>query len=417
MLDTDSLVLRLAVALGAGLLIGLERERRKGTGRSRAAAGVRTFALTALAGALGLEIGGELVLMAAAVFVALLTALAYQRTANADPGLTTEMALLATLLLGALAMREPAVASGAAIVVAILLASRDRLHRFVRGTLSDQEVHDTLLFAAAALIVLPLTPDRAVGPYGAFNPRTIWRLVVLILGIQGAGHITVRALGARWGLPLAGFASGFVSSSATIAAFGARARRERALMGAAVAGAVLSTLATVVQMVLILSAAAPGVLKATAWPLALAGIVAAGYGIAFAMRGASRTADLPGKPGRAFDLRTSLAFAATIAVVLGVSAVLTDVLGQSGLILAAALAGFADAHSPGISVASLANVGRIQPDDGVLPILAALTTNTITKVVVAVNSGGARFAWQVIPGLIAVIVAAWGGLTIAHLQR
>lgn len=321
MLDTDALVLRLAVALGAGLLIGLERERRKGTGRSRAAAGVRTFAVTALAGALALEIGGELVLVAAAVFVALLTALAYQRTANADPGLTTEMALLATLLLGALAMREPAVASGAAIVVAILLASRDRLHRFVRGALSDQEVNDALLFAAAALVVLPLTPDRTVGPYGAFNPRTIWRLLVLILGIQGAGHIAVRALGGRRGLPLAGFASGFVSSSATIA------------------------------------------------------------------------------------------------VVLGVAAALTDVLGQTGLILATALAGFADAHSAGVSVASLANVGRIQPSDGVLPILAALTTNTITKIVVAVNSGSSRFAWQIIPGLIAVIAAAWGGLTIAYLQR
>jgi uncharacterized membrane protein (DUF4010 family) len=146
-------------------------------------------------------------------------------------------------------------------------------------------------------------------------------------------------------------------------------------------------------------------------------LIAAGYGIAFAVRGASRAADIPGKPGRAFDLRTSLAFAATIAVVLGVSATLTDVLGQKGLILATALAGFADAHSAGISVASLANVGRIQPSDGVLPILAALTTNTITKIVVAVNSGGSRFAWQIIPGLIAVIAAAWGGLTIAYLQR
>jgi len=415
--ESDSIVVRLAVALGVGLLIGLERERRKGTGPRRAAAGVRTFALTALAGALALEIGGELTLVAAAVFLALLTALAYRRTANADPGLTTEMALLATLLLGAFAMRDPAVAAGAGIVVAILLASRDRLHRFVRGALSDQEVHDALLFAAAALIVLPLTPDRAVGPYGAFNPRTIWRLVVLILGIQGAGHVAVRVLGARWGLPLSGFASGFVSSSATIGAFGARAGRQPALTGAAVSGAVLSTVATVVQMVLILGAASPALLRATAWPLGLAGLVAVAYGLAFALRGASRSADTPGKPGRAFELRTALVFAATIGVVLGVSAVLTHYLGRSGLILATALAGFADAHSAGISVASLANVGRIQPDGGVLPILAGLTTNTITKVVVAVNSGCPRFAWQVIPGLIAVIAAAWAGLAIASVHR
>ncbi|MGH7895383.1 MAG: MgtC/SapB family protein [Candidatus Binatia bacterium] len=417
MIGPDSLIVRLAVALGVGLLIGLERERRKGSGPSRGPAGVRTFALTSLAGALSLTMGGEAVLVAAALFVALLASLAYRRSAESDPGITTEMALLTTLLLGALSMREPAVASGLGVVVAILLASRKRLHRFIRGALTEQELHDALLFAAAALIVLPIAPDRPVGPYGVLNPQTLWRLVVLLLGIQALGHIAVRALGVRFGLPLAGLASGFVSSAATIAAFGARARRERAVTGAAVSGAVLSTVATIVQMILVLWAASPPVLAAMTWPLTLAGVVAAGYGAAFAVRGPRRTAAAPSKPGRAFELGSALLFVATIAVVLMAAAALDDALGHAGLLAAAALAGFVDTHAAAISVASLVSVGRLEPADAVLPILAGLSTNTLTKMVLSATAGGARFAWQIVPGLIAVVGAAWGGLLLKHLSR
>jgi uncharacterized membrane protein (DUF4010 family) len=376
---------------------------------------VRTFALTSLAGALSLGVGGELLLVGTALFLALLVGLAYRRTANADPGLTTEMALLTTLLLGALAIREPAVAAGAGVVVAIVLASRRRLHRFIRGALTEQELHDGLLFAAAALVVLPLAPDRPVGPYEVLNPRTLWRLVVLLLGIQGAGHVAVRALGARFGLPLAGLASGFVSSAATIAAFGARAARHPALTGAAVSAAVLSTLATIVQMTVVLWATSRPVLVAMTWPLGLGGVAAAVYGAVFAIRGSRRVAEPPAKSGHAFELRTALLFTATIAVVLMIAAVLANALGNAGVLVATTVAGFVDAHAAAISVASLVTAGRLRPEDAVVPILAGLATNTLTKVGLAITSGGSRFAWRVVPGLIAVIAAAWAGLPLARL--
>jgi uncharacterized membrane protein (DUF4010 family) len=410
-------VVGLAVALGIGLLVGLERERRKGRGPSRGAAGVRTFALTSVAGALALQVGGELVLATAALFTGALAALAYRRSAAADPGLTTEMALLTTLLLGALAVREPALAAGAAVVVAILLASRDRLHRFIRGALSEQELHDALLFAAAALIVLPLTPDRPVGPYAVLNPRMLWRLVVLLLGIQGAGHVAVRALGEGRGLPLAGFVGGFVSSTATIAAMGARARKSRDTIGAAVAAAVLSTVATIAQMAVVLWAAAPPVLVAMAAPLAAAGVVAIGYGLAFAARGSHGAREATREAGRAFRLGPALILVATIAVVLLLGAALDDAFGHTGLLAASAVAGLSDAHAAAISVASLVNVNRLDAHAAVVPILAGLSSNTLSKIIAAGSAGGSRFAWQVVPGLLAVMAAAWTGWLVTNVPH
>ncbi|HEV2715740.1 MAG TPA: MgtC/SapB family protein, partial [Terriglobales bacterium] len=172
--------LRLGIALGIGLLIGAERERRKGAMRSRSPAGIRTFALTALAGGIAVLVGGELLLAVSAASVAAFSVIAYRRTSHSDPGLTSEMALFATLLLGALAVVHPGPAAGLGVIVTILLAARTRLHRLFRRALTEQEAHDALLFAAASLVVLPLMPNHRVGPYSVLNPRRFWELVVLI---------------------------------------------------------------------------------------------------------------------------------------------------------------------------------------------------------------------------------------------
>jgi uncharacterized membrane protein (DUF4010 family) len=89
-----------------------------------------------------------------------------------DPGLTTEVALVSATLLGGLAVTRPGLAAGITVAVAILLNARTALHRFARSVLSDDEIRDALIFAAATLIVLPLLPNRPMGPFGALilNP-------------------------------------------------------------------------------------------------------------------------------------------------------------------------------------------------------------------------------------------------------
>ena len=409
---TESLALRLAISLGIGLLIGVERERRKGEGPGRAFAGIRTFALASLAGGLSLAFGTEAVLVATALIIGALVAVGYGRSRGRDPGLTTEVALVTTVLLGALALREPGLASGLAVGVVALLASRSRLHRFVRRVLTEQELHDAIIFAAAALVILPLTPDRAIGPFGVINPRTLWRLAVIFMAISGAGYVALRALGPGIGLSVSGFVSGFVSSSATIGAMGARAKENAAVRPAAVAGAVLSTVATVVQLVALLAATSRPTLAAMRWPLLFAGLAAVAYALFFALRGA-RSRSGGADKGRAFRLSLALGFAAAVSLATFASAAIHQWLGDRGLLLASAVAGFADAHAAAIGVASLVAAGKVAAKEAVLPILAGLTTNTLTKVTLAVLSRDRAYALEVIPGLVAVIGAAWAALLLS----
>ncbi|MCQ9379869.1 DUF4010 domain-containing protein [Methyloversatilis sp. XJ19-49] len=405
--SVDPRLIGLAAALGIGLLIGMERERRKGEGPARAAAGLRTFTLAALLGALAMLLGGGLTLAVLAAGVGLLAVVSYRKSADVDPGLTTEIALLLTFTLGALAQVDAPLATGIGVLVAIMLAARSHLHRFVVRVMSEQELHDALLLAAAALVILPLTPDRTVDPFDAINPRTLWTLAVLMMAINACGHIALRAAGPALGLSFAGFASGFVSSTATIAAMGAQAVRTPALRAGAVSGAVLSSLATVLQLVLLLAVTSTAVLREMALPLLAAGVAALAYGLLVAWRSVHAMEGETVPPGRAFNPRIAVLFAVTMGGMLLLTSLLREYFGNAGLNLAVGLAGFADAHSSAAAVAALHASGKIEATQAVLPILIGFTTNAISKTVVAATAGDRAFAGQVVPGVLLSVGAAW----------
>lgn len=400
----------LCVALGAGLLVGAERERRKGSGPTRSAAGIRTFAVSALAGASAMLLGGPVLMAAVALVVGGFALLSYRRSSTADPGMTTEIALLLICLIGGVATTEPATAAALGAMLAALLASRDRIHHFVGKVLSEREPHDALLFAAAGLIALPLASDRLMGPFDAWNPRVLVSIVVLVMGISAAGYVALRLLGPRIGFAVAGFASGFISATATIHSMGERSRREPHLMAGLAAGAALASVATIIQLALVFAAVAPSLLALMAIPCLLAGLTAAAYGAWFTRKAWRDEPYTPiAEPGRAFNLASAVGLAALVGAVQLISAALTAWFGAGGTLLAAAASGLADAHAPAVSVGGLYAAAKIEAPVAVTAILLALTANTLVKVIAACLAGGRPFASRLVPGLAAMIAAAWLG--------
>ena len=216
--------------------------------------------------------------------------------------------MVVTLLLGGLALREPQLAAALAVVVTIILASRTKVHDWIKNVLTDEEVRDGLLLAAAALVILPLLPKQAVDPWGVVDLRKLWTLAVLVMAINGLGYIAVRALGAKVGLALAGLFSGFVSSTATIGAMGSRTKAHPELHRSAVAGAAASSIATVVQLAIVVGLVSMPTLEALLPSLVLSGLAATAYAGLFTLRSVRETTqqDLPA--GRPFSPKTALLF-------------------------------------------------------------------------------------------------------------
>lgn len=395
----------LATALGLGLLIGIERERAKGTGSGRAAAGIRTFALLGLAGAIA-HVVGPVGIAIAGGFVALAILASYRRTKDGDPGLTTEVAMILTYLLGVLAMRNSALAAGVAVTVALLLAGKSRLHRFTRERLTQQELQDGLLLIAAAFVILPLLPDRTIDPWHAINPRRLWILVVAVMAVSSAGYLALRQFGSRLGLALAGLAGGFVSSTATIAAMADKARQAPALAPAFAGAGLLSNVATIVQLAVVLGALSPALLNRAALPLFAAGLMAVAAAAVLGWRALASTTDgieLAGK--RPFEPVHVLGFVAIVAAILLLAGMARRWLGDSSLPWVLAASGLADVHAAAASAAQLVAAEQIGTNQAVIAVGAALAANSLVKCLIAILKGGRSFALRLVPGVVLMVAA------------
>lgn len=400
---SNELLTGLTAALGSGLLIGLERERHRQRGVHREPGGLRTFTLAAVGGALAQALALPGLVAVTALAVTAFAAVAYARGRGRDPGLTRALALLVTCLIGALCVNAPLLGAPAAVVVTALLAARTRLHRFATTVLREEELHDGLLLGALALVVLPLMPQEPLPWLAGMKAYSLMGLMLLLV-LQAVGHVALRMAGPQAGLALSGLLSGLVSSTATIAAMGAKARAEPGLRLACAAGAVMSTCATWLQAQAMLFAMAPQAALAVL-PVALLGMaLCGGLGWLLALR--SRQLEQDGHAaaqvtGHRGPLR--LREAGLLSLMLSAVAVAVswarEHFGASGLYGAVALTAFADVHAPIASLAGLQAAGSIDVHQTLIGLLLAFACNSATRSVTAVAAGGWRFARFVIPAL------------------
>lgn len=399
----------LLTALGIGLLIGMVRERQ----HTQRFAGVRTHALTALAAAVAAGLGIWPVLAVLAMVV-VLVALAYWRSSAHDPGLTGEVALMLTALLGALAVTQTALAAGLGAMTAGLLYAKIPLHRFAREVLSEREVHDGIILLASALIILPMLPDRAIDAYGVLNPAKLWQLVVLVMLVGAIAHVTLRVIGNRWGLPVAGFFSGYVSSTAATLNFAQIAKNNPVLKAPALSAALMANAASISLFVPILLAVSPVFLSAIRWQLAAAFTVLVFAGLEGLRNVAPDAApESPVAQKRMFRIRHALALAAIIAAILFLSALLNQWLGPEWAQALVMLSAAAELHAALVGMAALMQSDAFDPSQSQWSLFGLLAVSALVKSGVAWFAGGRAFALRFSAAMALMLAAVAGAAVLA----
>jgi uncharacterized membrane protein (DUF4010 family) len=407
-----------ATALLIGALLGIERERHKREHDEQTIGGLRTFILFALIGALGgwltLALDSPWIL-AAALIASLAPVLAgYVISARTQPdalGLTTELAAIATCLLGAmttLGYRELAVGLG--VTVAAVLAYKQPLHGLVQR-LDREDVYAGLRLLIATFIVLPLLPDEPVDPWGALRPQSLWMLVLLISSLSLVGYVATRLLGANRGIPLTGITGGLVSSTAVTLAF-SRQSRDPAYARAAPAlasGILLAWAVMFVRVIVEVLVVNRALLGPVLVPFAAMAATAAAAALILRRRAPSHepTAGVP--LTNPFSLTAAVKFAAFFALVLLVVKLMQTYAPGHGVYFVAALAGTTDVDAITLSMAQYARTGSAEV--AVQAITVAALTNTVIKTVmvgVLAEAGLRR------PMLVAAaLVLAAGALSLA----
>lgn len=429
-MDLDDLLSRFAVALGIGLLIGLERgwRTRDETPGSRTA-GIRTFSLSALLGALAGALagsvggvasagGGLLLGVAFAAFAAVFGLFCRdENRAEKTFSATTVVAGLLTFALGAYALVGDVRAAGAiAVAATLLLAGRENLHGLV-DQVTWPELRSGLILLAMTFIVLPMVPNQDFGPFGGVNPRETWLIAIVLAGVSFAGYVAVKVLGARHGLLIAAGAGGLVSSTAVTVSNARRAAAGEGTPTLLAGGVALATAISFGRVLAIVGVLKPALLPLLGPPLAAAAVVA----VAFAAVSTYWRAD-EDEAGEAVALRNPFSFwsvvgfAALLAAVTVAGRAVGEYLGATGAVLGAAAMGLADVDAITVAMARLVPQ-PLSETAATYAILAAVASNTLSKLVIGAGIGRGRFAVELtVMSLLCAVAggaALWAALLLA----
>ncbi|WAE60639.1 MgtC/SapB family protein [Stutzerimonas sp. R40042] len=414
---TIELFLNLAMALAVGLLIGTERSwsGRESPGQELVA-GIRTFGLAGLFGglaAISTSHLGAIAWVAMFSMLALLVIAGYVIDArrSGDHGMTTEVALLLTFVLGSLAVAESRqLAAACAIVVALLLSLKARLHQALKR-LSEAELGGALKMLFISVVLLPTLPNQGYGPWQALNPYTTWMMVVLIAGIGFAAYVAIRVLGTRHGLLVTALLGGIVSSTAMTITL---ARLDAPKLRAALAAGLLATSALMFPRVLLeVGLVNPLLLSGLTLPLACAGAIYAVGALFYYLR-AARTADDNPEPllRNPFEPGPALRFAALLVLILLLVEGARRWLGDAGIYLVSLLAGLTDVDAITLSLASKARDG-LSHEVAARGIVFAALSNSLVKAMLIAVIGGRELAVRTLPIMFAGLLTALAMLLLA----
>lgn len=398
------------IATGIGLLIGLERERVPS-----ARAGLRTFGLVGMLGALvamlGEQLGSPAPFVAGLVLVGLTIVAAYLRHPDpSDPGTTSVAALVLCYCLGAASwLGHARLAVMLAVATTVLLYFKAQL-RGMATRLGQRDWISILQFGVLSLVILPMLPDEEMGPYGALNPRQIWWMVVLIAGVGLAGYTALQVAGVRYGAAFVGVFGGLASSTATTLLY---ARQARALPAAGAMAAlviVIANLVMVLRVGAIAGVVAPGV-AATLLRVIVPALVLGALGALWLWRQlAERAEALLPTTGNPTELKTALGFGAAYALVLLAAAWLSDFAGNRGLYVLAFVSGLTDVDAITLSSLRLYALERLELVATVTAVGIAMLANLAFKLGLAAVIGGRALALRAAAGMASVALGLLAGL-------
>ena len=404
---------RFGVALFIGILIGMEREHAK-PGGEKMFAGVRTFALLALAGCTGALLvavtGAAALFVGVLVIVGALIAVSYFVSASrGEMGLTTEIAGLITVLLGALCYWDYLeLAVALAVAITVLLSLKIELESFA-DRISRDDVFAALKFAVITLIILPLLPKEPLGPapFDVLVPYNIWLMVVLISGINFLGYVLVKLVGAKQGIGLTGFLGGLVSSTAVTLSFSERSQREIDL-AKPFALAIIVAWTVMFARVLVEVAVINIELLLILWvPITAAAIAGLLYSYWLYRK---QKVDEKGEVtvSNPFELGAAIKFGLLYALVLLISRTAQLYLGDTGIYLSSILSGLVDVDAITLSMAQLSKHGEIALDTAKLAIVLAAMSNTVVKGGIVLVTGTAALRKAILPGFLLILIVGIG---------
>lgn len=413
-------LIRMLVAIGIGLAIGLEREYSSLVDQRKSFAGIRTFTMVVLTGFVAAFLNAAFfpwIFIFGLAAITLLSGLAYWLTARqGDIGGTTEIAgILAYLLGGMVLYGFIEVSLALTVIVLVLLSSKVRFKAIV-GRITQQEIYAFVTFVVVALLIFPFLPNTTYGPYNVFNPRELGWVIVLTSGVGFAGYLLMKFLGSDRGILLTGIVGGLVSSTVVTWVFSKKSKEVPALSENCIVAILAASTIMVIRVLVWVFLFNKNLLNGLKLPIAivfLAGLGAATYFYRKHKRSERKVeAELP--LGSPLNLRDAVFFGVLYSGILLLVSFANEQFGASGIYISSAIAALTDIDAITISVSKLGGV-TIPALAAQNAILLATLCNTVVKIGIAFWSGSKELRWFILTGYGVIFLAGLVGFVVLNL--
>ncbi len=396
---------RFAIALGIGILVGIQRESAYDEPEGKLFAGVRTFALISLTGYIAAlaseQLNSALPFVALAGIFGLLLMLAYYGDVLVGkPGMTTEMATVIIFATGAMCYWDLLpLAAALAVTVTVMLSLKHEFRAFTHA-ITREDIYATLKFAVISVIILPVLPNQAYGPspFDVLNPYNIWLMVVFISGISFLGYVLIKVAGARRGIGLTGLLGGIASSTAVTLSFAERSRENDKLARPFAFAMIIAWTVMFVRVMVVVFTLERSLAYRVLVPMVATMLAGGGYSIYlyFAQRSYEKEAMQFVNP---FELGPAIKFGLIYAVILLVSKAAQVYFGNTGVYISSFVSGLADVDAIALSMVDLVQNGNLDMSVAARGIVIAALANTLFKGGFALSTGGAELRKALWPGL------------------
>ncbi|MCX6117970.1 MAG: DUF4010 domain-containing protein [Proteobacteria bacterium] len=396
------------IALSIGMLVGIERERRKA--RSFQAMGVRSFMLLGLLGSISAEISSGLIAASIAFFVGTLIVIGYWRTTAAksghpDLGLTSEIAGAVVFGLGYLAKSQPLLTLILGVVVLIILLTREQLHRFSTTQIQSKDLHAAAIIMVLTIVVAPFLPNEPVDPWLLFNPRRFVFILIVLSLIQFAGYIALKVFGPKNGAALTGFLGGLVSSTALYFDLSQKVRKEPELKDFAFTAGMFAQIATITELLVLALGIYPKMGFHLFPPLMGMAILGGAITWLYQRNIESTVQNKSVKITNPLEFKAALKLAAAFSLALASIAMAHRLADDRGVFALAALGGVLELHSTSMATMALNAEGQLADSGAFLAVSIAVCMGIVAKIAILWTVNRGRFALITTLGLLATLIA------------
>ncbi len=399
--DLFILFQKLIIVILIGVLIGLEREHSRPS-EEKTFAGVRTFPLISILGfaaALISSITSFWIYFAVFIgFSALITTSHVFSAKLGRPGGTSEITTFLVFILGSLVYWNFIVlAAIIAVITATFLTLKIQLHRFV-GKISEEDLYATIKLAIITVIVLPLLPNRNVGPLDILNPRMIWLMVIFVGGISFIGYIFIKFFGEDKGILITGLLGGLVSSTAVTFSLSKKSKENSELAENFALGIILASAVMFPRIFIIILVLNDSLINPLWFPLLLLTFINIGVGYFMFRNIKNNKSKEMIELNNPFKLRSALIFGGIFAVMIFVSKAAQMYLGNGGIYAASALGGLTSVDAIIISLTQLITQ-KLNSNIISIAVIIVIISNSIFKSGIALIWGTKELGLRVIKGL------------------